>query len=109
MLVVIESPYAGDVERNRKYLQRCIKDSLDRGEFPFASHQMYTDALDDTNPEDREKGIRGGFEWGSCANEVIFFVDYGMSPGMHKALDHWLSQGKKITFLKILTEVRKGE
>ena len=37
-LVYLESPYAGDVEKNIKYAILCMKDSLDRGEYPFASH-----------------------------------------------------------------------
>ena len=39
--VVIESPYAGDVKRNRAYLKACLRDSLARGEFPFASHAVF--------------------------------------------------------------------
>ena len=37
-LVVVESPYAGDVEANLAYLRRAMRDCLLRGEAPFASH-----------------------------------------------------------------------
>lgn len=40
--VIIESPYAGNVEANATYLRRCLRDSLLRGEAPFASHAIYT-------------------------------------------------------------------
>jgi len=40
--VIIESPYAGDIEVNLKYAKLCILDSLKRGEAPLASHLLYT-------------------------------------------------------------------
>ena len=51
-LVIVESPYAGDIETNVKYARRCVKDSLMRGEAPIASHLLYTQEgiLDDTTP-----------------------------------------------------------
>lgn len=61
--VIIESPYAGDVERNKKYLQRCIRFCLRNGESPYASHQMLTEALDDNDPIQRHAGIAAGFAW----------------------------------------------
>jgi len=39
--VIIESPYAGNIEQNIKYrLRACLKDSLTRGEAPLASHLL---------------------------------------------------------------------
>ena len=37
-LVILESPYAGDVEANVEYARACVRDSLSRGEAPIASH-----------------------------------------------------------------------
>jgi hypothetical protein len=59
--VIIESPWAGDTAANAEYLRRCLVDSLGRGEAPFASHRMYTSALDDADPEQRERGILAGY------------------------------------------------
>lgn len=92
-LVIIESPYASgatdgaegkveDVARNRAYLQQCIRDSILRGEAPFASHQMYTDALSDLRPEERAKGISAGLHWGKHAVRTVVYIDCGVSPGM---------------------------
>ena len=55
--VIVESPYAGDVERNERYARACIRDCLLRGEAPFASHLLYTQAgvLDDTIKEERDR------------------------------------------------------
>lgn len=83
-LVVIESPYAGDVEKNLKYARRCMKDSLARGEAPYASHLLFTNGvLDDLDPEERKAGIEAGLAWGAKADLVAVYVDRGISTGMH--------------------------
>jgi hypothetical protein len=81
-LVVIESPYAGNVRDNVAYAKRCMFDSLMRGEAPFASHLLYTEVLDDRVPAERELGMRAGFAWGEEAKAVVFYVDRGISYGM---------------------------
>lgn len=91
--VIIESPFAGDVERNKTYLRSCIRDSILRGEAPFASHRMYTDALDDLLPEERKLGIEAGFAWRVVANLTAFYVDYGYSGGMRLAIDNCKERG----------------
>lgn len=81
-LVIIESPFAGDVVTHKKYLQRCIRDCIKRGESPYASHQMLTEALDDLNPEERKLGIEAGFAWRKMADATVVYLDYGQSRGM---------------------------
>lgn len=81
-LVIIESPYAGEVERNIGYLKNCLKDSLARGEAPFASHLFYTQFLDDSKPEERKLGIDAGLAWRRVAQLRVFYVDFGWSGGM---------------------------
>lgn len=51
--VIIESPYAGDVDANLTYLRACLRDCLLRGEAPFASHGLYAQpgVLDDAIPQ----------------------------------------------------------
>lgn len=87
-LVIIESPYAGDVERNLRYLRACLRDSLLRGEAPFASHGLYTQpgVLDDHDPEQRRMGIEAGFAWWTGLVVIVFCVDLGWSPGMQAGL-----------------------
>ena len=63
MLVIIESPYMGNVKSNIAYAQQCMGDSLKRGEAPFASHLLYTQILDDTIPQQRMMGMQRAFEW----------------------------------------------
>jgi hypothetical protein len=38
--VILESPYAGDVEANVAYARAAVRDSLMRGEAPIASHLL---------------------------------------------------------------------
>jgi hypothetical protein len=83
--VVLESPYAGDTIANIAYLQRCIQDSIDQGEAPFASHQMYTMALDNTSDYQRLIGIECGYTWLRLAQLQVFYTDRGWSPGMIEA------------------------
>ena len=82
--VVLESPYAGDIERNIKYGRLCVRDSLKRGEAPIASHLLYTqeDILDDNIAEERMLGIDAGLAWKEVADKHVFYVDYGYSQGM---------------------------
>jgi hypothetical protein len=85
-LVVIESPYRGNTswntEANLAYARECMRDSLSRGEAPFASHLLYTQVLDDAVPEDREIGIRAGQSWGRHAELTAVYADRGISEGM---------------------------
>lgn len=83
-LVIVESPYAGDVEANLTYVRRAMADCFSRGEAPWASHALYTQpgVLDDTKPAERKLGIAAGFAWGAAAEAVIFYVDRGVSRGM---------------------------
>lgn len=107
--VIIESPYGAKhpdgtedlltVARNRRYLQRCILDCLTRGESPYASHQMLTDALRDADPEERALGIEAGFAWAPAGEvPVAVYVDYGVSPGMRMALNRHEAEGREVVF-----------
>lgn len=102
--VILESPYAGNVERNVSYARRCVRDSLLRGEAPIASHLLYTQEgiLNDDIPQERRLGIDAGLEWKSVANKHIFYTDYGMSRGMEYALEQAKKNNIEIEFRKIL-------
>ena len=94
--VVLESPYAGDVELNLAYLRACMRDCLARGEAPFASHGLYTQpgVLDDTKPEERALGIDAGFAWRPLASRTVVYVDLGITSGMQAGVRdaEWLRQ-----------------
>lgn len=64
-LVILESPYAGDVEKHVAYARACVRDSLSRGEAPIASHLLYTQPgiLRDEVSKERQWGIDAGLAW----------------------------------------------
>lgn len=99
-LVVIESPYAGDVEGNVAYAKRCVVDCLTRGESPYASHLFFTQPglLDDRLPIERMAGINAGFAWGARADLVVVYVDRGMSRGMEQGIARALAANQPIEF-----------
>ena len=94
-LVILESPYAGDVERNVAYARACMADCLRRGEAPIASHLLYTQpgVLDDHVPEERRLGINAGLAWGLVADMAVFYQDLGWSPGMEGAWERHRGNG----------------
>lgn len=83
-LVIIESPYAGDVEANLTYARACVRHSLSLGEAPIASHLLYTQLgiLRDEVPEERQWGIDAGLAWKAVASASIVYADRGITPGM---------------------------
>lgn len=87
--VILESPYAGNVDRNLAYARACLRDSLNRGEAPIASHLLYTQAgvLNDDEPAQREQGIAAGLAWQSVADAIVVYTDLGTSSGMQRAID----------------------
>lgn len=83
-LVIVESPYAGDVNHNIAYARACMRDCILRGEAPFASHLLYTQpgVLDDGNEAERQHGILVGFYWRKAAHATVVYTDLGISRGM---------------------------
>lgn len=102
MKVIIESPFAGDVKRNIEYAIKCMQDSFNRGEYPFASHLLYTQCLDDTIPNERTLGIDAGLEWGKHAEKTVVYTDLGISKGMKYGIKKALDNGRLIEYRKIL-------
>ena len=101
MLVIIESPYMGNVQRNIAYAQQCMGDSLKRGEAPFASHLLYTQILDDTIPQQRMMGMQRAFEWYRCADLMAVYTDKGISSGMQKGMEIAEQIGIKIEYRRL--------
>lgn len=99
--VIIESPYAGDVARNVTYLHRCMRDSLARGEAPFASHLLYTTVLDDLDHDEREMGIEAGLTWAFLADCAAVYGDYGYSAGMLRGIARHETNRLLIIYRKI--------
>lgn len=99
--VILESPYAGNIELNLRYLRACLRDCLVlHGETPFASHGLYTQpgVLDDSDPPQRLLGISAGFGWRGAAEATVVYQDLGITPGMAAGIDHAHSIGQIVEY-----------
>ena len=102
-LVIIESPFAGDVDTNIRYARACMRDSLNRGESPFAMHLLYTQEgiLDDDIPEERKLGIEAGLAWGKHASKTVVYTDLGITPGMEIGIQRAREEGRAIEYREL--------
>jgi len=103
-LVIVESPYSGDVEDNIRYARACIADCLRRGEAPFASHLLYTQdgVLRDDVASELEWCMQAGWEWMVVADLVAVYCDRGISFGMEQGVARALKLGKVIEYRYLL-------
>jgi hypothetical protein len=101
--VLIESPYAGNVALNLRYARACMRDALERGEAPYASHLLYTQPgiLDDTIPAQRAHGIEAGLIWGACAELTAVYTDLGVSGGMNHGITRAIKEGRRVEHRKL--------
>jgi hypothetical protein len=102
-LVILESPYSGNIEFHVEYARRCMRDCFKRGEAPFASHLLYTQPgiLQDEIPQERELGINAGLAWGSVAEATVVYQDLGISSGMKKGIERARAEGRPIEYRNI--------
>lgn len=102
-LVIIESPYAGSIEKNIEYAKQCVRDSLFRGEAPLASHLLYTQEgiLLDSDKEERRLGIAAGIAWYRVAELCCVYTDRGISPGMEQGIEYAKSLGVEVVYRSI--------
>ncbi len=98
--VLLESPFAGAIEKNIAYARACCRDSLMRGEAPYASHLFYTQEgiLDDSIKEERQLGIDAGLLWGMTAEKTVVYTDRGISGGMRYGIAAAEKAGRPIEY-----------
>lgn len=101
VLVVLESPYAGDVVRNQAYAIKAMRDCFRRGEAPFASHLLYTEALIDEDPIQRQLSIDSGLAWACHASKSVVYIDYGISRGMAYGIQHAKACDRMIMYRRL--------
>jgi hypothetical protein len=100
-LVILESPLAGDTERNVAYACAAMRDALERGEAPMASHILYGQALSDSVAAERIMGIEAGLAWGRVAEATVVYEDFGVSPGMQQGITRALAEGRPVEYRKL--------
>ena len=108
-LVIIESPYAGDIQKNIEYARAAVRDSLSRGESPIASHLLYTQEgiLRDEVEEERQWGIDAGLAWRRVADASVVYADLGVSKGMEYGVAAAREAGIPVEYRKILLTADK--
>lgn len=109
MRVVVESPFAGGFS-NVRYGRECLRDCIDRGESPFASHLLYAQKglLNDSVASERKKGMEAAHAWLEVADSVCVYMDLGITPGMVAGIVHAARLGKPIR-LRWIRGSRKEE
>lgn len=100
-LVIIESPFAGDEEEHIDYARDAMNHSFECGEYPFASHLLYTQIFDDSDPLQRKLGIKAGLAWGAKADATIVYKDLGITAGMKKGILRALKEKRPVEYRKI--------
>ena len=98
-LVIVESPFANACPDyhagNITYARAAVRDAIERGESPIASHLLLTQPgiLNDDNPEERQTGMEAGWAWRRVADAAVFYVDRGWSGGMLAARQIYEDEG----------------
>lgn len=97
-LVIVESPYAGDIDANTAYARACVRDALNRGEAPIASHLLFPQpgVLREEVPAERLAGREAGLAWCRVADLMAVYVDRGVSPGMLQAMERAETFGLRV-------------
>jgi hypothetical protein len=101
--VILESPYAGDVETNVRYARACVRDCVLRGDSPIASHLLFTQPgiLDDNSPDERALGIEAGLAWGAEADATVVYEDRGISGGMMYGIERAAKEGRPVEYRRL--------
>ncbi len=106
--VQLESPFGAPTREgiitNVAYALIAMRDSLERGEAPFASHLLYTQMLDDRDPHERSEGIEAGLVIGNDAALTAVYTDLGISRGMKYGIERAEAEGREIVWRRLYDE-----
>jgi len=84
-----------------------MRDSLYRGEAPFASHLLYPQMLDDTDERERRMGIEAGLLIGRSADRTVVYTDRGISPGMKQGIKRAEDEGRPVEYRSLYSSDRR--
>lgn len=102
--VNLETPFAGDVERNLRYARAAMRDAIiNHHEAPIASHLLYTQEgiLNDNDREERRIGMSVGFLWNQQAEATVVYTDLGISQGMNEGIAEAHAAGRQVEFRRL--------
>lgn len=99
-LLYVCSPYWGDTKRNKEYARKLTRAALDNGFIPVTVHLYLTEATDDTNPEERVRGMAAGMKILENCKYILVGDRYGISEGMKAELTFAAVKGKIMLYEK---------
>lgn len=99
-LLYVCSPYRGDTKRNKEYARKLTRAALDNGFIPVTVHLYLTEATDDTNPEERVRGMAAGMKILENCKYIMVGDRYGISEGMKAELTFAAVKGKIMLYEK---------
>lgn len=99
-LLYVCSPYRGDTKRNKEYARKLTRAALDNGFIPVTVHLYLTEATDDTNPEERVRGMAAGMKILENCKYILVGNRYGISEGMKAELTFAAVKGKIMLYEK---------
>ncbi|MFQ9858163.1 MAG: DUF4406 domain-containing protein [Ruminococcus callidus] len=99
-LLYVCSPYRGDTKRNKEYARKLTRAALDNGFIPVTAHLYLTEATDDTNPEERVRGMAAGMKILENCKYILIGDRYGISEGMKAEMTFAAVKGKIMLYEK---------
>lgn len=99
-LLYVCSPYRGDTKRNKEYARKLTRAALDNGFIPVTVHLYLTEATDDTNPEERVRGMAAGMKILENCKYILIGDRYGISESMKAEMTFAAVKGKIMLYEK---------
>lgn len=99
-LLYVCSPYRGDTKRNKEYARKLTRAALDNGFILVTVHLYLTEATDDTNPEERVRGMAAGMKILENCKYILIGDRYGISEGMKAEMTFAAVKGKIMLYEK---------
>ena len=99
-LLYVCSPYRGDTKRNKEYARKLTREALDNGFIPVTVRLYLTEATDDTNPEERVRGMAAGMKILENCKYILIGDRYGISEGMKAEMTFAAVKGKIMLYEK---------
>lgn len=96
-MVYVCSPYAGDINRNIENARRFSRFAVNEGFLPVTPHLLFTQFLNDANPDDREIGMFMGLVLLTKCSELWVFGEK-LSAGMQREIRKAQKRGIQIRY-----------
>lgn len=98
-IVVICSPFRGDLKRNTEIAKKLCKEAIEAGYAPFASHLLYPLFLDDDKADERKAGMECGLSFITPGVRIWAYIAEGVSEGMRNEIKYAEEKGATVEWL----------